>query len=270
VATNATTDGSIQVMGSESPALAAPGEPMFFMVYYQKLASEQRNLYGSVQLIDSVGQKLGQVDQALGTGSFPDYPYSEWRLDEVVRDQFLLFAPNDIVTPAVLDVLMVVYDRDTGERIAETWLSPVAITTIAQATIPSTAVRLEHSVGLVELLAADTRLAADQLEITLYWQVADAVPVDGVVFIHLYDGAGNFVQGNDSEPLGGRYPMSVWQPGETIVDEHRFVVSVLARGAYSVHAGIYDPITGERFPITAPNGQRVLNDSLEIGQVQIP
>ncbi|MEJ2735687.1 MAG: hypothetical protein P8189_19350 [Anaerolineae bacterium] len=83
------------------------------------------------------------------------------------------------------------------------------------------------------------------------------------MFVHLLDEDGVIQGQGDGPPVGGFYPTSFWDPGETVEDEHQVLLSVQAEeGIYRLAVGMYLVSTGDR--MTADDGDRVI-----LGEVQV-
>jgi hypothetical protein len=84
------------------------------------------------------------------------------------------------------------------------------------------------------------------LNITLYWQ-ADAPPrLDYTTFLHLRDPSNQTVAQQDGPPVGGRYPTSLWDRGEIIVDTISLALDDIPPGRYRPTLGLYNRTTGDR------------------------
>ncbi len=69
------------------------------------------------------------------------------------------------------------------------------------------------------------------------------------LFVHLMDEGGQLVQNLDHVPAERSYEVGRWQPGEFIVDRHRFRISTtLPAGTYRLLVGFYDSVTQQRLP----------------------
>jgi hypothetical protein len=112
--------------------------------------------------------------------------------------------------------------------------------TVAEAN-PATPQRVSFG-GQITLLGF-TR-TADQL--TLYWQAETAPRADYTVFVHLLDAAGQVVAQADAPPAAGRYPTSLWDSDEIIIDER--TLPAVPSGPHTLAIGLYRPDTGERLP----------------------
>ncbi|MEW5958618.1 MAG: glycosyltransferase family 39 protein [Chloroflexota bacterium] len=95
----------------------------------------------------------------------------------------------------------------------------------------------------------NSTLDAPHLALTLYWQ-AQAVPAaDYTVFLHLRNRAEENAAQQDGPPGSGRYPTSLWDPGEIIVQNVSLPLADLPPGTYTPVLGLYDFTTGLRLPL---------------------
>jgi hypothetical protein len=110
----------------------------------------------------------------------------------------------------------------------------------------------------------------DTLHLTLYWQAQREMAEGHNVFTHLLDAEGRLWGQHDSPPQEGDYPTNLWAPGEPVPDEHPIVVSPDAPpGTYTLSVGMYDWQSGQRLPAYGPDGARLEEDRIILGQVQI-
>ena len=80
--------------------------------------------------------------------------------------------------------------------------------------------------------------SGDPLVVTTYWEVLSRIPSDAEMFIHV-DFGGNRING-DHKPVGGKYPMQYWVPGDIIRDVHTMPVSRADKaGDYTVWGGFF-------------------------------
>lgn len=86
--------------------------------------------------------------------------------------------------------------------------------------------RFEQGIELIgydlELPGDDSVGAGQRFAVTWYWRVLDRPPAGYEVFVHI-DGHGLRLNG-DHQPVGGRYPTRLWDPGDVIVDRQELVV----------------------------------------------
>jgi hypothetical protein len=93
--------------------------------------------------------------------------------------------------------------------------------------------------------------AASPLSLTLYWECRVPLGADYQVFVHVLDEEGQIVAQQDRPPYFGMAPTSLWQAGDVIRDPFRIDLSPdLPPGTYTVSAGLYDPESGSRLPVS--------------------
>jgi hypothetical protein len=93
----------------------------------------------------------------------------------------------------------------------------------------------------------------ETLNVTLEWVAVAPMGQDYTVFVQLWDANGQLAAQSDSQPAGGSQPTSGWQPGDVIRDRHALLLPPdLPGGEYSLHAGLYDWLTGARLALSAP------------------
>jgi 4-amino-4-deoxy-L-arabinose transferase-like glycosyltransferase len=257
---------TLELSAYDPLAAVEPGEPLFVTLYWEPNSPLSVDYYGTVQLLASSGEKLTQVDQRLGTGSFPHHPPTDWRPGETVADHYLLFPPRDAPTPLALTVLVAVYNRETGERLGETSLHPLPLTLAQPLILPDNVTPVHATIGPALLAAYQAEVENGELALTLFWESMEPASVAGIVFVHLFDSSGYFALGQDLPPRGGDYPMTAWQPGEGIIDPRRIPLSELPASEYAVFVGVYDPAENARFPVLDKAGHRVPNASLKLFQ----
>jgi hypothetical protein len=124
--------------------------------------------------------------------------------------------------------------------------------------------------GTVALDGARVTKKAQALDVTLWWRSTAPLANDPVVFVHLYDSAGQLIATADGPPLVGGFPVSLWQPGDRVRDQRSIPLPeegdtpINTKGSEAapsqVGVGWYDPATGARLAATTADGVRLLND----------
>jgi 4-amino-4-deoxy-L-arabinose transferase-like glycosyltransferase len=100
---------------------------------------------------------------------------------------------------------------------------------------------------LLRGLDLPTSSASDTLGIVLHWQATGVIAQDYTVFMHLLDEHTNLVAQQDNMPHQGRYPTSLWSPGEVVLDAYALSLPPQMRdGRYRLRIGLYDLPTGRR------------------------
>ncbi len=96
------------------------------------------------------------------------------------------------------------------------------------------------------------------LNVSLYWQARGAPAEDYTVFVHLLDEEGQLVSQHDGQPVGGDYPTSFWDEGETVKDEHTLILPAGAElQRLFLRVGMYRGDTGQRLNVADGQGQVV-------------
>ena len=104
------------------------------------------------------------------------------------------------------------------------------------------AVHWENDITLQSVALADQSLVpGESLSIGFEWQTQYTPDRDLTFFIHLIDSAGNIVAQSDKRPFGGRFPTTVWLPGETLQDTYAIQIPEgIPPGEYRMRIGFYD------------------------------
>jgi hypothetical protein len=107
------------------------------------------------------------------------------------------------------------------------------------------------------------------LQLTLFWEGLAPVAEDYTVFVHLAGDDGTIWGQQDSQPVTGFYPTSLWTPGEYVRNQVKLpILEETPTGEYDLKVGLYRSATGERLPILDSKG-KVLGDSTTLGPVQV-
>jgi hypothetical protein len=97
----------------------------------------------------------------------------------------------------------------------------------------------------IELLGYDLDLphdgyvgAGESFKLRWYFRAISHVPAGYRIFVHV-DGKGQRIHG-DHDPVDGKYPVRLWDPGDVIVDEQKVDVPANFRGGdYNIYMGFY-------------------------------
>jgi 4-amino-4-deoxy-L-arabinose transferase-like glycosyltransferase len=115
----------------------------------------------------------------------------------------------------------------------------------------------------------------DTIHLTLYYQALTDIDENFTVFTQLL-GPTNPATGtplwgqSDSEPCQRAYPTSTWQPGEIIRDQFEILIGDGApTGQYPLLVGFYLLETMERLPATDAAGNRLPDNAVQLGTIQI-
>jgi mannosyltransferase len=110
----------------------------------------------------------------------------------------------------------------------------------------------------------------ERLTLALFWRPLSQLEEDYTVFSHLYDPEGHLRGQMDGQPLGGRYPTSAWQTGETIADKYEIQLDPQAPpGEYQLAVGMYDLVTGVRLSVTGDERFLMEEDRILLTTLQV-
>jgi len=273
-------------LGSQLDHLAVEaGDQISVTLYWRAEAPMQKSFTSFVHLIDSEGKQWGQVDRLPLEGN---HPTDRWLPGQVIADTFVVPVWPD-APPGEMLLASGFYDPQTGERLPVTdegghrvpgdqiyltprpvvhWQGRLDIPKMIQHPLR---VDLGEGVGLLGYDVDSAGLRQGQaISLTLYWQARAEMKVSYTVFTHLLNTDGKLVAQQDRIPGAGNYPTTGWLPGEVIVDQYQIPVPEgLPVGAYQLTAGMYDGRTGERLPAFAPDGQRLLEDCIPLGEIEV-
>jgi len=94
--------------------------------------------------------------------------------------------------------------------------------------------------------------ANGEILLALRWQSLRPVDYNYHVFVHLLDIDGQKVAQRDGQPVQWQRPTSTWQPSEEILDQYGLLLPPdLLAGEYTIVVGLYDPVNGQRLPVSA-------------------
>ncbi len=100
-----------------------------------------------------------------------------------------------------------------------------------------------------------TVAAGEPVHLTLVWEALTRPEIDYTVFVHLLDPNDNMVAGQDTQPVHGGYPTTIWSAEERILDNHSLPIpNALSPGQYRLAIGLYHQATGQRLLLYFPNG----------------
>lgn len=87
---------------------------------------------------------------------------------------------------------------------------------------------------------------------------------DYTVFMHLRDSANQNAAQKDSPPADGRYPTSLWDAGEIIVDKRVIPLADLSPGRYNLVVGLYNAANEERLTVPGHPDNEIPLESINL------
>jgi len=231
--------------------------PDALTLYWQARREPARDYAVEVTLTDLRGAPFQVITHARPGLSLT----SRWQPGQLVRDAYslaLAAAPR----PSAYRITVAVLEADSGVRLPLLDASDPGVTAAAVGVVrvpppaaTSTASVVAHFGEAIALEQAEMPgqvQTGTPLSFTLVWQSLAPVTADYQVFVHLLRADGTLAATADAPPCGGLYLTSFWSPGERIVDEHQWLVT-LPPGEYQAVGGLYRLDTGERLPVTGAN-----------------
>jgi 4-amino-4-deoxy-L-arabinose transferase-like glycosyltransferase len=124
-------------------------------------------------------------------------------------------------------------------------------------------------------LPRTTQRPGERVTLILFWGSRQPISMSYKVFVQLVGTEFNAAQNNflwgqvDTIPFRGGFPTTMWEAGDLLPDRYDLTVAPDAPpGQYQLLAGMYDPVTGQRLPVTNAAGE-AQGDAIQIGTVTI-
>jgi hypothetical protein len=108
----------------------------------------------------------------------------------------------------------------------------------------------------VILLGYDLQFDDAILHLTTYWQALSPLATDYTIFTHLLDSSGQLITQHDAQPQDGRYPTSIWDTGEVVVNEVTLTIPPGTQPG-QIAIGLYRLDTLMRLPLVG-NGETAI------------
>ncbi len=237
---------------------AAPGSELRLDLGWRLLDRPEGDYSVSVRLEDGAGQPVAQDDRALGGGR--DL-LRGWQPGLTLTTTHRLAVPADALGAYTVRAFL----YRPGEAVDNWFLAEggapareVRGTLRVKPTVTPTvalppAGALAQFGGTIYLLAADARppaVAGEPFRVTVAWTTAAWQNVGYTVFAHLVrPGEAAPLAQLDSPPQAGRYPTTIWDPGEVVSETLEIRMPPAAAGQpLCLRLGLYDPATLVRLP----------------------
>ena len=238
-----------------------PGSDPAVRVCWEALAQDDRLLMALVQITAQDNSVVASRRTVPGLGA---YLTATWQPGMRFCDIVHVRVDETAPAPAVYHVEVALVDHATGRRLAAFApdASPlgtnfVAMTKLAPLTYSTPNVehaREDRFGDQIELIGyaldRSTARPGEQARLRLYWQAARQPDRAYTVFAHLRDASGRIVTQADGQPRTNQYPTSFWDAGEVVIDDRVFDVPLDAIGTLKIVIGWYDPVSGQRLPVS--------------------
>ncbi len=272
----------LALVGYRLPEEAArPGEIVEITLYWQCLAEMAEDYTLSVQLLDPDYVFYGGVSAYPGRGNEAT---SLWKPGEVIEDRVPVRIGDDFPAPAYAQVKVEVYGPGAEAPLPlVTPRGPIVNGAAIFGRLPVVAddppLRISHrpaeavfgeALALVEHSVEGAPEPGAELTLSLRWRALASVAHDYTVLVHLLDQNGEKLAQADGPPLAGRYPTSLWRPGEELLDVHRLTIpaDAVAEG-YWIAVGLYRPESLERLAAVDADGNLLAHNAYMI-RIEVP
>jgi hypothetical protein len=262
-----------------NPTSLVPGQPLTVTLYYEAQQPLTRPFYTNLQLLAPNNNLL----YATATHPTPQTsPLAWWQTGQIIREQYQLLTPADLPHGAYrLSVALQpqedgvtrwpLYEGQDANAQDQVTVGYVAVP--VREPLPWTTLPVGAKFGeKITLQSYDIQGQArpgQALSVVLHW-AGEAPPINYHVFVHLLDEAGNLISGHDGPPMMGQYPARGWYAGDIVPDGHWLTLDrTVLPGRYTLKAGLYDPQTLDRLPVTLADGTQPLDASVWLGEVWV-
>jgi hypothetical protein len=228
--------------------------PIKLTLYWQSVSPVDQDYLSSVHLLGRELDSVGSVNRYPAWGMIPT---SRWQPGQIWRDEYHVYVRKNAAAPSQLRVSVSLYDDAAERPLPAAWSDGTAVDLIlvgeparltaapASAANPQTRLDIPFDQGIN--LAGYDLVSGDPVSLTLYWQAKSSPEQDYTIFVQLLNENGEWQAGADAPPVNNFYPTSLWQKGDWIDDLHLLPLPPnLPSGSYTIHVGLYDPISGTR------------------------
>ncbi len=245
-------------------AVARPGDRLAVTLYWQARRPVDVDYTVFVHLVGKDGEVLGGWDTVPGGGALPT---RMWVPGRVIAETYWVPVSRSINTPTLCRIEVGLYEFPAmqrlvafsadGQRLGD---SPA----VARIGIPGPQPDLHSAQRTFHDFGGQVSLVGYRIENhgtsrisgKLYWQAGQKgrPERDYTVFVQALN-AGRVVAQWDAQPMQGRYPTSLWSPGEMIEDWFELplspaqVTNPAQMEDVKLIAGLYDLTTMERLPV---------------------
>jgi hypothetical protein len=270
---------AIELVGYNRPAPTRPGQEAQITLCWQAVAPIAQNYTVFLEIVGPDGQGYGRLATYPGRGN---YATSLWAVRVPFCDRYAVPVGSTLPTPAVAEVslsLLLTTDvngerlpvRDDAGNSLESRAVSLPLKVAASSPAPELAQRVEYRFGdelILRGYAVTPMPEAHSVRVALRWEALRDLATDYVIFVHLRDTPAHAYAQGDGPPRNGWYPTSLWQKGETVVDEHTFALPPGDAPPLTLYVGVFRPDTGARLPASdaagspIPNGEVILERDL--------
>lgn len=248
-----------------------PGDTLQVTLYWETLVRAPQNDLVFVHLLSDAGTMVAQRDTHPGLGN---YPTSAWQPGVVFADTYRVPIPETAYTPDGGTIQVGMYVPDGPRLVTSDGRDAVKL---ARFRIESRPSRFPNPVEAnfgdrIRLggytMAPRTVSPGETITLTLYWEALAPMEANYGVFAHVLGEVDQVWGWNDSWPVDGKSPTSLWKPGEVITDVRPLPMGqTTPPDFYDVEIGLAGP-AGKRLPVLAEDGHQ-LGDRVLLSPVRV-
>lgn len=228
------------------------GDWIFVDLYWRALQPQTENWRLKLEFTDTV---TGQAWIGRDIANPGIIPTTGWTTDKYVVDRHILRI-DDQAPPYVGNVVVQLYSLQTGETLHiendETWalLRALRVDENEDENLPANAKATNITFdNLVNLRGYAVQEQEDnQVQVSLYWKVEEAIERDYNLFIHYWEDD-TFLDAADRPPIA-TYPTHLWADGQFL---HSNFMLTPPQNANRIIIGYYDRETGQRLTASGDN-----------------
>lgn len=269
----------IALLGYKIMPVVNVGESFRVSLFWEGRQPMQESYVMALRLLDVDGEVIAGMDTLPYQNR---YQTPSWAVQKPFQDTYHLPIP-ETAEPGLATLSITVYPWRQTEKPLLVWVDgqPVGpsinLTTVKIRSNAQIDQEPENSVLVnfgqqIQLFGYDipSQVTGGQFEVSLYWQAVAPDGQDYTIFMHLVDDQGNLMAQADGPPQNGRYPTSILETSEQILDTHLFdLPDDLQSGSYQILMGVYHPETGVRLPAVNRNNERLTDDTVHLQKVII-
>jgi len=260
-----------------------PDDPIEATTYWRTQQKTAQNYNAALHLLDNTRTTQQLYDHFLGNL----YPNTLWAPGEFTQDRYIIPGSYQSRLPGLYTLELRLYsytqggfvplpmaDIETNQPIERNpILGQIRIMDPARTKPPphTKIVELGQEIRLLGYDLADTQARpGEAVSLALHWEAIAQPATNYTVFTQLIGPDGLVWGQQDNQPQQGRYPTTAWSIGDGVVDRYDIPVREDAPvGSYTLLVGMYDLATGERLPAVDEPGNRLPNDAVVLGTVDV-
>ncbi|MEO6063942.1 MAG: glycosyltransferase family 39 protein [Thermoflexales bacterium] len=258
----------VSVADAEYPDTLHPGDPLSVVLTWRLKQPGVSNWTTRLSIAPVIGPDSASTERPAGP---PDFPPSAWPSGELIRDQYAVNIP-DTLKVGLYRLLL----ARTGVGIPNepSFIGLVSVTDFPRSPIPTDiAFPVNGEVGEFGLLgyALDKPFGRGEISaLRTLWRVNETPARDGALFVHILSPSGELVAQEDNSPERGLRSTLTYRDGEGLDQVQRLALPRdLPGGEYRVMVGIYDRVSGARWPAMR-DGQPARDDLVPLMTFTLP